>query len=189
MPLVQSQWYRGTSIAAISMLINNSAAHSSSCGSPPVRLYHYRCNNTDAHSAGTNSLRKFASLKTMSCSSCPLFDPYKWRCMQGASEKIKARSPYHRTSAVFHAWRNAVTEERRVTLKMQQVISRMVSMRLSQVFGMWQVYVDEQTLKRQQLQKAVVRLQRLRCSAVLFGWFRLTLQTKATQGQLLKAVR
>lgn len=109
--------------------------------------------------------------------------------MQGASEKIKARSSYHCTSAVFHAWRNAVAEGRRVTLKIQQVISRMVNMRLSQAFGVWQAYVDEQTFKRQQLQKAVVRLQRLRCSAVVFGWFRLTQQTKATQGRLLKAVR
>ena len=62
-------------------------------------------------------------------------------------------------------------------------------MRLSQTFGVWQLYVDEQTIKRQQLQKAVARLQRLRCSAVLFGWFRLTQQTKYTQGQLFKAVR
>lgn len=83
----------------------------------------------------------------------------------------------------------AVVEGRRSTLKMQQVIGRMSNIRLSQVFGVWQAYADKRTVKRQQLKKAVVRLQRLRCSAVLFGWFRLTQQTKATQGRLLKAIR
>lgn len=109
--------------------------------------------------------------------------------MQGVTERIKARSVHHLSSAVFHAWRDAVAEGRKAGQKMQQVIGRMSNMRLSQAFGVWQIYADNQTAKKEQLKKACLRLQRLRCSAVLFGWLRLTQQTKAVQGRLLKAVR
>ena len=126
----------------------------------------------------------------MSCSPCPSVTlVHLGLCVQAASGKIRTKSVHRSTSAVFHAWRNGVTDGRKASLKMQQVVGRMSNMRLSQAFGVWQVYVDEQTVQRQQLKKAVLRLQRLRCSAVLFGWFRLTQQTKAVQGRLLKAVR
>lgn len=172
------------------MLIAKSAAHASSCISPPVRLQHLSCNTTDAHSAcGSLVCACSHASRPHLVDLVHQLTLYKWACTQGASEKIKAKSSHHRTSAVFHAWRTAVTEGRRASLKMQQVISRMSNMRLSQAFGVWQVRVDEETAKKQQLNKAVVRLQRLRCSAVLFGWFRLTQQTQATQGRLLKAVR
>ncbi len=174
-------------------LVTYSVAHtkaSCSCShstTSRLRLVLYTCSPKNCNS--TSCLTPNSEISMSACCTFCHLQQSRVTWLQEIAGQIRARAPHHVAAAAFAAWSHTAAASIAAKLSMQQAIGRMTHLRAAQVFAAWQLHAHEQRVKTAQLGKAMARLQRLRCSAVVFAWHRLTLQKKAVQGRLAKAVR